>query len=110
MSGMSCSDKLLCVPLNDEGIKDCDFGLEINSSNVKIFNFPYSEFDYMHDLFCIINNSCNLLIDEFEEERISKEFFNKVEDIIGPVKSKIPVFYEAFELAVKLDTCLDLIL
>ena len=62
--------RYISVPLNEQGIKDYNYGEE--SNNIKVFNIDETQFSTMEELgvFDKINNRCQLLIDDYESEEI----------------------------------------
>jgi hypothetical protein len=97
----------LSVPINEKGIEEYDYGVE-DTSNIKTFMLSEREFDvlYHQGIFDSINEECELFIDDYESEVISKENFETCDKIIG--NANVPVFSEALELAKKYDTLLGL--
>ena len=98
----------LSVSINEKGIEEYDYGVE-DTENIRTFLLDYSEFEVLYNvggIFDKINDSCNLLIDDYESEIITKEHFNKCKELIQD--QNVPIFAEALNLAIKYDTLLGL--
>lgn len=102
--------RLLCVPLNEQGILDLDYDNE--TENNRYISFPKEEYDYMikNNLFDKINYKCDLLIDDFEEECVNKENLNTVFEIVKKHKEHIPTFINALNIAISKNTFLEIVL
>ena len=102
-------DRVRCmsVALNKKGIEELEYGIE-ESDNIKVFYLSVLEFEelYQHGgVFDRINEKCDLMIDDFESERIPKE---KIQYCLNILDDKYVKFKEALNLAREYDTFLDL--
>lgn len=103
--------RLLCAPLNEQGIVDLDN--DTPSENVLYISFPKNEYEYMMNqtnLFDEINIKCNLLIDDYEEDTIQTEHISIVEEIIKSHQSRIPTFIKVLKIAKECETYLEVVL
>ncbi|MDB2102154.1 hypothetical protein PMW00_03865 [Clostridium paraputrificum] len=104
---MEDRSRYLSIPLNKKGIEDLEYGVE-ESNNIKVIMLGDSEFEELYKengIFDIINEECNLLIDDFESERIPKE---KIQYCLNIVDDKYTKFKEALNLAKEYNTFVDL--
>ena len=101
--------RFLTIPINETGIEECNVGVE-NSENMVVIELPESEFDYLAEngFFNQINDSCQLLIDDFESEEITNDDLIKCESILKSVKNDTPMFYDGLKKAIDYKTKLIL--
>ena len=85
--------RYISVPLNEKGIEDYNYGKE-ESINIKVFELNE------------INNSCDLLIDDYESEEISGKNLIIALDI--SIKNKCKILTQALELAIEMNTLVGL--
>ncbi|WP_316160142.1 hypothetical protein [Clostridium sp.] len=102
-------DRVRCmsVPLNKKGIEELEYGVE-ESNNIKVIHLSNSEFEELYQdggVFDRINEKYDLMIDDFESERIPKE---KIQYCLNILDDKYAEFKEALNLAKEYDTFLDL--
>lgn len=103
--------RLLCVPYNDQGKIDLEY--DNNTENNIYINFPKKEYEYMMintHIFDKINNECDLLIDDYEEDIIQYKDFEIVSRILENHVENIPIFMYAFNIAKKYRTYLEVVL
>lgn len=99
--------RYISVPLNEKGIKDYNYGKE-DSDNIKVLELSENEFYDLYDngIFDKINLKCNLLIDDYESEKISD---SNLEIALNIVKeNKCDILVRALELAIKYNTLVGL--
>jgi hypothetical protein len=97
----------MSVPLNKKGIEELEYGVE-ESNNIKVIHLSNSEFEELYQdggVFDRINEKYDLMIDDFESERIPKE---KIQYCLTIVDGKYAKFKEALNLAKEYNTFLDL--
>ena len=94
------------VPLNRTGVEEIENGVE-RSGNIIPLIIPQEEYRQLWKtgVFCIINQSFGLLIDDHESERITAEQLEKVYEAINIVPG---VFMKAVDLAIEHKTSLYL--
>lgn len=98
--------RYISVPLNEQGIKDYNYGEE--SNNIKVFNIDETQFSTMEELgvFDEINNRCQLLIDDYESEEIKG---SNLEIALNITKNtNCELLTTALELAIKYNTLVGL--
>ena len=103
--------RLLCIPLNEQGVIDLDYDKK-TKNNVYI-PFPPEEYKYMMfdtNLFNTINIECDLLIDDFEEDTIQNENISIIEKIVKGHEKNIPTFINALNIARENKTFVEIIL
>lgn len=102
---------VVCVPLNDRGLKELENGDEL-LQNVKIYEFSEKEINAIFWLIHKFNEEFNILIDDYEEEfldydkitraiQIVSEFYDKEDDIF--TKTAVNKLLNAFILAESLN-------
>lgn len=99
--------RYISVPLNEQGIEDYNYGKE-ESSNIKVFDLKEVEYNeiYKSGVFNEINNSCDLLIDDYESEEIKG---NNLEIALNiSKKNKCDILIKALELAIEKNTLVGL--
>ena len=65
--------RFLMVPLNNQGIHDCNYG-RVNSKDLVTYELSEDEFELLYrTVFPVINDRCALLIDDYESEEISAQ-------------------------------------
>lgn len=104
-------NSLIIVPINQQGVIDYETDLG-KRENLKEFDFPEDEIDFLFNEWVVdvLNDTFGIRINEYEEEIIENEFLKETEKIVSKYKEKIPVFYNALQLAIEKDTevCLEL--
>lgn len=99
--------RYISVPLNEKGIEDYNYGKE-ESINIKVFELNEIEYNNIDEagVFNEINNSCDLLIDDYESEEISGKNLIIALDI--SIKNKCKILTQALELAIEMNTLVGL--
>ncbi len=71
------------VPLNDKGIEELEKWSEIESENLKIFEFSGDDYFYLEEKRYIdyLNVECNVIIDLYEDEDIPNNKLNNALNI-----------------------------
>jgi hypothetical protein len=104
-------NKWLTVTKNEIGLDEYDHGV-YRSENLVGCEMQKEEFDILWSLglFNAINEACDLMIDEFEEETIKKEHFEICNAIIENTEGipKDSVFVKMFNLAKEIGLSLEL--
>ena len=98
--------RYISVPLNEDGIKDYNYGEE--SNNIKVFKLKENEYSdiYKSGVFDEINIYCNLLIDDYEAEEIDNANLEIALNIA--IRKKSRVLVKALELAIERNTFVGL--
>ena len=98
--------RYISVPLNEQGVKEYSYGEE--SSNIKVFSINESQFSIMEELgiFDKINNTCELLIDDYESEEIKGSNLEIALNITKDTNCEL--LTTALELAIKYNTLVGL--
>lgn len=99
--------RFLTVPQNEEGIIEYDRGIE-SSNNFNVYILPEEEFNRLWDAFMVMNDCCNLLIDEYESEIIENVHLKTCKQILQEMKVNSPIFIRALEEAIDYNTMLAL--
>jgi hypothetical protein len=99
--------RYISVPLNEKGIEDYNYGKE-ESNNIRVFQLKEDEYNNIDEsgIFNEINNSCDLLIDDYESEEIKGNNLEIALDISK--KNECEVLIQALELAIENNTLVGL--
>ncbi len=103
------------VPTNSFGIEELNNGQELETNNLKVFEFSPSDYYYLEEqkYFDFLNVECNCLIDLYEVEDIPVEKICKAIEITNILINQINEerflklandFINIFDLAVKSNT------
>lgn len=79
--------RFIIVPLNLKACHELDYAVDFNRCSKADFNIWYLdelEFEelYKTGIFDQINTACDLMIDDFENERLNNEFIDSVLELI----------------------------
>ncbi|MEE1247624.1 MAG: hypothetical protein UHU19_00015 [Lachnospiraceae bacterium] len=82
--------RFLTVIKNDIGLSEYNNGVDC-SENMAVHELPQAEFEelYKNGVFKKINESCGLMIDDYESEIINNDKLNICLDIISKIDSKV---------------------
>lgn len=101
------ANKYITVPKNDIGIHLCEYGHEVDNENLITCAITQDRLDevWKTGVTDRINVECNLLIDDFESERIEGE---NIEKCLKILNNEFVELSEALEHAKKFNTFVDL--
>jgi len=101
------ANKHITVPKNAAGIKLCEYGGATDNDNLVTTSITQNRLDTIWDTGIVdkINVECDLLIDDFESERIEGDNIDKCLSILSNEFDELKV---ALEYAKQFDTFVDL--
>lgn len=107
MSFLDIANKYLTVPKNAAGIELCEYSGITEDDNLISYSLTQHRLDEVWKTGIInkINNECDLLIDDFESERIEGDNIDKC---LGIINNEFDELKGALEHAKQLNTFVDL--
>jgi hypothetical protein len=104
---LNAANKYLTIPKNSSGIELCEYSNTVDNENLICFSLSQNRLDEIWKTGIIdrINIECDLLIDDYESERIEGENIDKCLDILNDEFDELK---EALEYAKEFDTFVDL--
>lgn len=104
---MNITKKWITVPRNDEGINVCENGDDIQNDNIICAGISQERLDEIFETGIInkINMVCDLLIDDYESERIEGDNIEKCLEIVN---GEFDELEEALRQAKQYGTFVDL--
>ncbi|MDF2610050.1 MAG: hypothetical protein K0R92_1524 [Lachnospiraceae bacterium] len=107
MSILDLANKYITVPKNAAGIELCEHSGVTEDENLISYSMTQNRLDEVWKTGIIdkINNECDLLIDDFESERIEGDNIDKCLSILS---NQFDELKEALEHAKQLNTFVDL--
>ena len=99
--------KYIIVPKNDVGMQELKNGYT-ESENLEEYKLTVEEFIELdrNNVFEIINNHCNKLIDEGEEETVTAK---QLRELFQAISIRIGTWLDAINAAIRYKTCVYLI-
>ncbi len=82
----------------------------VNSDETEVIVLPYSEYYYLdsQNLIDEINNSHDLMIDEYESETIDCDIINSIIDVVRSHELYVPTFIKALTTALNNGSSVEL--
>lgn len=104
---LDLANKFITIPKNEAGIELCEYGSIVEDDNIICYSMTQKRLDEIWETGIIdkINEECDLLIDDYESERIEGKNIDKCLNILN---GEFKELKEALKQAKEYNTFVDL--